>query len=690
MTKERKVKVIFLLKGVFHMKKTRKIIACISALCMVFSTSAISVSAESISPENFVESDGTFKYKTDKCGDNVTWSFDAETGTLTLSGTGNTYDYYIKGISIQLPWEEYIDDITSVVIGEGITSIGANMFTNSKALKSVKLPESLESIGSCAFLRCSIENITLPPNLKTIEDSAFSDNNIKEIVIPEGVTDIGYMVFGRCEELVSAVIPSTLKSGQFFGESLFYECKSLKDVTIADGLESLGSSTFNGCTSLTEITIPESVKVIGLSAFKNCTSLTDVKLSEGLETIRCSAFENCSSLENISIPSTVSCIGDWAFDKTPLIDNQDTAIKYVDKWAYTCPGYDNKLCEIIDIQSIEIKDDTVGIANSSFRDLENVKSVVIPASVKFIGESAFTSCNSLTDITIENPDCIFSEWSSFNNGYVTVKPENEEYITSDGTYYIDELSYTFTGTIHGYENSTAYEYSLENGFKFSAIDSDISLEANPKYDKDSHSCFTIKNDDDFNKFILESKVWDNTENNYAVMVINEVGKDKDGNRLLSHSPYLAMSGYDENGNPVIEQADCPEPAYYLGITPDGEIIYGGYMDKLVWRGDNNNIKIVDTQYVDYEKDIYKTINLNTGEDILFRKTPFGYSAVETGDANTDGNIDVRDATALKKDIVKLETLPDYAFTADVNSDGVIDIKDLGTVTKYIIKVIDKF
>ena len=176
---------------------------------------------------------------TGKCGENVTYSFDSKTGTLTISGTGDMcssdYSVFYKNIKV-------------VIIEKGVTSIGYEAFYEFTNLTSVTIPDSVTSIGDFAFGHC---------------------DRLTSVTIPDSVTSIGYYAFGCCYRLTSVTIPDSVIS---IREYAFQYC-SLTSVTIPDGVTSIGAFTFYNCESLTSVTIPDSVTSIGENAFGSCESL---------------------------------------------------------------------------------------------------------------------------------------------------------------------------------------------------------------------------------------------------------------------------------------------------------------------------------------------------------------------------------------------------------------------------------
>ena len=131
------------------------------------------------------------------------------------------------------------------------------------------------------------------------------------VTIPDGVTSIGNSAFSRCESLVSVAIPDGVTS---IGGSAFSWCKSLTSVTIPDSVTSIGNYAFSDCTSLTSVTMPDSVTSIGGLAFSWCKSLTSVIIPDSVTSIGNYAFSGCRSLTSVAIPDGVTSIGRQAFD----------------------------------------------------------------------------------------------------------------------------------------------------------------------------------------------------------------------------------------------------------------------------------------------------------------------------------------------------------------------------------------
>ena len=338
------------------------------------------------------------------CGANLTWTLN-EDGVLTVSGTGAMNNYVIY--SADAPWHKHQESVKKVVIGEGVTSIGAYAFNNHQNLAEVIIPDSVTEIGDHAFISCDqLTIVNLPDSLTRIENAVFFDcDGLTAIVIPDSVTAIDNEAFYHCSGLKKVTIGNSVKEIAHFA---FGYCVGLTEVVIPDSVSSIGQGAFAGCSSLESITIPfvgdsektaadtnqypfgyifgtnsyegsvavnqfyyedpsmdsrtnqiyyipaslRSVTVTGgeilLGAFSNCADLTTILLPEDITTIGVQAFDSCRSLETIVIPATVTEIGQGAF-----------------------------------------------------QDCSNLNNVHIPESVTSIGSSAFEDCVSLTEIEIK-------------------------------------------------------------------------------------------------------------------------------------------------------------------------------------------------------------------------------------------------------------------------------------------------
>lgn len=322
----------------------KKITSVISAICMMTFCFPFGQVVEEMNKAAFAvyaantETNGT-------CGDNLTWEYDKFTATLSISGIGKMYNYSDYR---DVPWYSVRGSIKSVILSDGVTSIGARTFVSCSNLTSVDIPDGVTSIEEDAFANCShLTTIDLPKSLQWIEGGAFFEcTGLTSISIPDGVTSIGWSTFYRCISMTAVILPDSVAS---IDTHAFEYCTKLVSITLPKKLKSIDSQVFSGCTSLKSIIIPNGVTSIGEGAFMSCTSLTSVVVPDSLQNIGEHAFSSCHELSSFTIPKGMTRIND-----------------------------------------------------SVFYDCTRLRSVIIPDSVKNIGDYTFYNCKNLTIYGIIN------------------------------------------------------------------------------------------------------------------------------------------------------------------------------------------------------------------------------------------------------------------------------------------------
>jgi hypothetical protein len=196
--------------------------------------------------------------------------------------------------------------LTSIVLPNGVTSIGESAFNYCSNLTDITLPDELTSIGRSVFSNCSsLRDIILPAGLTSIGEShAFAYcRSLTNITIPEGVISIGYEVFASCSSLTTITLPAGLISIE---SGAFRDCRNLTSINIPAGVTSIKESAFYGCRSLTNITIPAGVTSIGGGAFYNCNGLTSItNLNPSPVNITSNVFEGMDkSYCELKVPSS--------------------------------------------------------------------------------------------------------------------------------------------------------------------------------------------------------------------------------------------------------------------------------------------------------------------------------------------------------------------------------------------------
>lgn len=247
----------------------------------------------------------------------------------------------------------------NAVVPDGVVNIGLHNTTtsytrvfHSDRLKSVELPQSVETISESAFEDCkNLETIVLPDTIRVIGDSAFSQNySLKIDKLPDSLKVIGKFAFHDCESIEYLTIPYGVES---IGSNAFDHCTSLINLEIPDSVTSLGDAVFNGCSKLVGARLPDMIATVGDKMFINCTSLRSIVIPDHVNHIGANAFENCKSLTSIEFPATLVSGGSNAFNVGGFY-NSDGSTKYgdySDVAGKTFVGYNYSFYEVSDKKS---------------------------------------------------------------------------------------------------------------------------------------------------------------------------------------------------------------------------------------------------------------------------------------------------------------------------------------------------
>ena len=205
---------------------------------------------------------------------------------------------------------EDCDSLTSIKIPNSVTSIGGGAFDGCSSLASIEIPNSVTSIGDYAFDGCSsLTSIAVDANNANYKDI---DGNLYS---KDGKTLLRYAI-GKTT--TSFTIPDNVTS---IGKSAFSGCDSLTSIEISNSVTNIGDDAFSGCDSLTSIEIPNSVTSIGVYAFYSCDSLTSIEIPNSVTSIGNSAFYYCDSL-TIYCEAESKLSGwhsDWNYDNRPVV-----------------------------------------------------------------------------------------------------------------------------------------------------------------------------------------------------------------------------------------------------------------------------------------------------------------------------------------------------------------------------------
>ncbi len=369
------------------------------------------------------------------CGENVTWSVDKATGVVTVTGAGPMRDYDCYDSSNYSPFESD-QSVTSAVIGEGVTGIGAWFFDDCHNLTSVSLPSTLKRIERGAFYGNGLAALTIPEGVTYIDAYAFDNNpSLTDLTLPDSVAGLGIYSFSSCTGLINAVLPK--------------------------GLTEIPENAFSGCSALTDVTIPFDVTSIADNAFSNCVNLTTIHGVQGSYAETYAAAEGYAFAPTVMITAGGACgMGvSWTLydDGLLIVSGEGSMDPY--SGSTHAPWYDIRSS----ITSVIIRDGVTSVGSYAFCNCYNLASVRIPEGVEDLGGSAFRNCMSLESAVIPKtvnyiPGYAFYDCSSLTS--VTISSVTATFGSDVFTGCPTEL------VMHGYDRSPANVYADEQGITF--------------------------------------------------------------------------------------------------------------------------------------------------------------------------------------------------------------------------------
>ena len=345
----------------------------------------------------FCMNDDTSSADSGDVGENIHWEYDTGTRTLTVTGTGAIPDYG-KDDNLS-PWRGLSPSATTLVIGDGITAVGAYSFYNTD-LVTVTFADSVETIGDYAFHNSiRLETLDAGDGFADIGERAFYNSSLTAFGFGDHVSHIGTYAFASSK---LAALTAVGSENAVIDDHAFDNCRALIDISLGEGFITIGEYAFTNCgrgtvepitvslgpdlvtisdyafqsTHMNTIIIPDKVTTIGASAFSN-SELKSVTLGEGLTTIGRYAFSTGNSISTLNLNSVR--LGDFT-------SNNGTF-----KW-------DTEAAEV----TVTIGSGVEYIPARIFENLATLKTVTVPDSVTAIGERAFYACRGLNSITMSD------------------------------------------------------------------------------------------------------------------------------------------------------------------------------------------------------------------------------------------------------------------------------------------------
>ena len=345
--------------------------------------------------------------------------------------------------------------LTGITIPNTVTRIGQSAFSGCTGITKLTLPNGLQTIGQEAFKNMQLQSIVVPNSVTSIGVGAFQGCPLKSITLPfvggsktsTGSSAVFGYIFGYesvridttsayvnghvdksfgsqpastvwqySEYVYSSTssygtryyyptsyyyyIPSTLTTvviadATVIPEEAFYNCVNITNVTLNNGIETIGANAFKNCTALQSISLPSSVAEVGRYAFYGCSNMANITLSN-LTKISDYMFDGCSSLDGVVLPETLTEIGNYAFSGCVGLTGITipTAVTSIGQSVFSgCAG----------ITELTLPNGLQTIGQEAFKNMQ-LQSIVVPNSVTSIGASAFQGCSYLKIVHITNGD----------------------------------------------------------------------------------------------------------------------------------------------------------------------------------------------------------------------------------------------------------------------------------------------
>lgn len=361
-----------------------------------------------------------------------------ENGTLFFYGDGRLTNEIVSNLLMEIEDDIETQKMVRVVIEEGITGIGAEVFEGCSFIKELEIAGSVKKIGYCAFKNCALESVNMLEGVQYIDVQAFCGcKNLKEVQIPKSTKIISAEAFSgtfwveeqkkenslvtvngilldatACsveikvpEDIIYATFAAFWKTGWveqqrenndlvIINGILLDGCNASGDVIIPEGVRYIADGAFMECEQITSVRIPDGVEGIGSMAFYCCSNLNEIELPNSVQWMGTLAFADCISLESIKMPDGIDGIEDGFFSgcsKLKEVELATNTIEYIGGGAFSRCG---------NLEKIELSKGLSAIGTGAFYGCSKLSDVALPETLMYLGGEAFKYCESITNIEI--------------------------------------------------------------------------------------------------------------------------------------------------------------------------------------------------------------------------------------------------------------------------------------------------
>lgn len=289
-----------------------------------------------------------------------------------------------NGNPIEVPAERWAD-LTEVVIEDGVTEIGKDVFQGCVGLTKVTIPDSVKKIGTWSFYMCKgLKNVDIPANME-IGDSSFRQSGLEQVTVSGG--SVGNYAFHRSEDLKKITV-----NCETIGEEAFSGCDYLTDITLGENVKTLGDKAFYTCDALERVEIPSTVTDIGEKTFYSCPALKEAIIRAG--TVKAGTFYNCRALTTLIISDNATLDASFTVGNTYAKETLETV--KIERGEIGNSAFSN----CTRLTTVELGDGVTSIGTSAFLKCTQLPSITIGNGVTSIGKNAFNGCTALTNANI--------------------------------------------------------------------------------------------------------------------------------------------------------------------------------------------------------------------------------------------------------------------------------------------------
>lgn len=289
-----------------------------------------------------------------------------------------------NGKPIAVPAERWAD-LTEVVIEDGVTEIGKDVFQGCVGLTKVTIPNSVKKIGTWSFYMCKgLKNVDIPANME-IGDSSFRRSGLEQVTVSGG--SVGNYAFHRSEDLKKITV-----NCETIGEEAFSGCDYLTDITLGENVKTLGDKAFYTCDALERVEIPSTVTDIGEKTFYSCPALKEAIIRAG--TVKAGTFYNCRALATLVISDNATLDASFTVRNTYAKETLETV--KIERGEIGISAFNS--CP--NLTTVELGNSVTSVGDNAFFKCTALTSVNIGDGVTSIGKNAFNGCTALTNANI--------------------------------------------------------------------------------------------------------------------------------------------------------------------------------------------------------------------------------------------------------------------------------------------------